>query len=741
MINSLNVAQTGLLASKASVENVMNNIANANTEGYKKRVVETSELSIADTRIWGRGVSLDDTVRITSQYMYDNIIKENSTETYYSQMSTLLSNVESAFSETDESGFSADLDRYYQTIESLRANPENEVYKSELSLNGQQIVDDLQSLYADIEDQEELAMDALNQYVKEINNILSDIAEVNDKINDQGYASNDLLDKRDLLEKELSSYANVSIDRDNEFYELKLGGEVVVRNNNARILTIGEEATPQRDRYVNNDQTSSILNGVTFDQQDKIVFDLNNTTSISVEYGESLTFDLDGDGVDDNVTVDETNYVRALVYKINSNSQLASQVKAYNGNYYLDENGTKVTDDSSDAFLLLESKVDGVEGNFESKITFVESSYTTISTSDNGVTSSNLISSIASSGISDGTSISFDVTLNAAQATDTQMAATFTDDTGAYFTLSPTFTNGVTYDSTTGQINIPAGVTTFSITMDTNELADTDVNQNYTFALTDDSIVPTATLGATVTVLDVSTAISNNIFKTEEQSNDATNTVSLQTFDEAITVSDGKLKAILENLTTESGKNKFDTYKTALDDFAKTFVDMTASYFKNDDDTYIYGEMATDESGVEATTISLFSGANVKSLSFNENAIGDLTQADYDYLATMQWKDDISFQGFGQDSSITDSDNELRSFSEFFQDLRIKISRDKENSDFLLDTQKAITESLTNSYEQMVNVDTDEEMVDLIKFQAAYTANAKIITVVDEMLDTILGIR
>lgn len=36
MIHSLNVAQTGLAASKASVENVMNNVANANTEGYKK---------------------------------------------------------------------------------------------------------------------------------------------------------------------------------------------------------------------------------------------------------------------------------------------------------------------------------------------------------------------------------------------------------------------------------------------------------------------------------------------------------------------------------------------------------------------------------------------------------------------------------------------------------------------------------------------------------------------------------
>ncbi|XPV68976.1 MAG: flagellar basal body protein [Halarcobacter sp.] len=36
MLNSLNVAQTGLSAAKVAVENVSNNIANQNTPGYKK---------------------------------------------------------------------------------------------------------------------------------------------------------------------------------------------------------------------------------------------------------------------------------------------------------------------------------------------------------------------------------------------------------------------------------------------------------------------------------------------------------------------------------------------------------------------------------------------------------------------------------------------------------------------------------------------------------------------------------
>ena len=106
-------------------------------------------------------------------------------------------------------------------------------------------------------------------------------------------------------------------------------------------------------------------------------------------------------------------------------------------------------------------------------------------------------------------------------------------------------------------------------------------------------------------------------------------------------------------------------------------------------------------------------------------------------MGTIQWKKDVEFDGFAQDGSSVYA----TSFSEFYQEIRVNISSDKENNDFLLEAQDAVKQSLQFSYDQLTKVDNDEEMVNLIKFQAAYTANAKIITVVDEMLQTILGIR
>ena len=90
MLSTLNVSYTGLNAAKSAVENVSNNIANENTPGYKKRVVEFSEIGQMDSMLAGRGVSVDGVYRVTSQYLYDKLMNENSKSNYYDKLSSML---------------------------------------------------------------------------------------------------------------------------------------------------------------------------------------------------------------------------------------------------------------------------------------------------------------------------------------------------------------------------------------------------------------------------------------------------------------------------------------------------------------------------------------------------------------------------------------------------------------------------------------------------------------------------
>ena len=74
----------------------------------------------------------------------------------------------------------------------------------------------------------------------------------------------------------------------------------------------------------------------------------------------------------------------------------------------------------------------------------------------------------------------------------------------------------------------------------------------------------------------------------------------------------------------------------------------------------------------------------------------------------------------------------------FYQNLLVTISSNVEDNSFKLEAQDAIVNSLESTYNNLTKVDSDEEMINLLQYQAAYEANAKIITAVDEMLQTLL---
>ena len=249
MLSTLSVSQSGLNAAKIAVENVSNNIANENTVGYKKRVVQLSELEQMNSGFTGRGVSADNAYRITSQYMYDKLISENSKLSYYSKSSSMLSSVEAIFKETTNSGLSSDLNRYYQSVENLRTNPNSQVYKTALQNQGTILVESLQNLYTSVENQQKSEKSALYTNVGDVNDTLKQIGIINEKIGKYG-ETNDLLDKRDQLESELSNYADISVSRDNGFYELKISGQTAISNNtNVKTLNIVEENTVQKDKF------------------------------------------------------------------------------------------------------------------------------------------------------------------------------------------------------------------------------------------------------------------------------------------------------------------------------------------------------------------------------------------------------------------------------------------------------------------------------------------------------------
>lgn len=621
MLGTLSVSHTGLNAARYAIDTIGNNQANENTPGYKKRVSELSEIGQVNGIMTGRGVLFDAVYRVTSQYLYDKLTSETSKLNYYEKVSALVGGVEMALKETDDTGISAEINRYYQAVENLRTNPNSEIYKSDLKRQGEVLVDNLQNIYKTIEAQQKDERKELNANVERINNILHDIASVNEKIQRYGTATNDLLDKRDLLELQLSEYVNISVDRDNDFYSLKIGDSTVISNNtNVQKVNLNDIKKEQVDKFNHieylTDNTFKIYDSLKYNDDysskglavgDTVTLKLNNTYDLSLTLGETVQADLgDGNGLQ-NITITEDNLTRVMVYKINSNVDLKGVVTAYNGDYAVDSNGNKITNNTQDNYLRIESALPGVENSFESRVAIEKA--------------------------------------------------------------------GATHRE--------------------------------------------------------------SIYKNEEESKEASSKVVFAIDEREINISFGTVKAELENLDSTSDKNSYKKVLDKLDSFAMTLSDVYDKFIIVGEDEYIYGEAGVDENLGEIKNIGLFSGTSVKTLVFNKNVVNGLKQEQLDYMASMQWNDNLTFDGKAQNP---DSLNKA-GLTDFFRDIRISVSAEKESNDYLKDTQEVIQTSIKTSYDNLVKVDKDDEMLNLMKFQAAFTANAQVITAINEMIQTILGMR
>jgi len=754
MLNILNVAQSGLKISQTQVENVMNNLANENTPGYKKRVVNISEIDHSDSRLTGRGVQIEDVSRVTNVYLYQSLIREESSLSGIEKLSSMLSNVESIFKETDTSGMSADINRYFKSIENLRTSPRNEIYKNDLENNAKVIVSNLQTMYKNIEEVEETTLLGIKENVNEVNNILKEIGNISQKIAETTTNSaNDLLDKRDMLEKELAKYIDVKISRE-DHYQLTIAGITAVRfDTNVEEIQLIENYTPQSDVYAQVDRDGKTI----VPYEDSLIPDTWVTVPVSEEQVITLSGIVD-DGSGDapgtaktikflGTTVPTTMGADATALALDIKGQETEIIAKWNSEHpeqeiksitnnsntieiiYEDiEGDVPAIDNTADNGINFTGSVETTKGKVDS-LTFVYNNEVSLTVTKGEIIRDNQGNQIDldGDGILGGDDIvTKDNALKAMMYKINQsrdIGGNIKVYNGAY-ELADDGTKILTNDSRHSKFDSANPNKDRYLVIESSVLG-----EKGSFVgefLVNDSQVPNIN-GDLVTA-------KKHVEKNELLSQKGIDDIHLEIFEKEISIESGALKSMIDNVKTDSGNNIFNQYKEKLDQFAKTLSNMTDAYIENADQSYIYGtdaiELHSDED--KKVSLNLFSGANVKSLKFNEGSLNTLTQNNLDYLATIQWKDDINFDPESEDA---------QSFSQFYQTLRVDVADNKENIDFKQGAQAAVKESIENAYDKMTKVDKDAEMIELIKFQSAYSANAKMITVVDEMLQTLLGMK
>lgn len=716
MLNILDVAQSGLKISQTQVENVMNNLANENTPGYKTRVVDVSESAHIDARITGRGVSIEGISRVTNVYMYQNLVNESSKESALKELDVMLNDIESIFYETDDAGLSADLNRYFQSIENLKTSPQNEIYKNDLANNANILLGSLKTIYSDIETREATTINTASDMVEEVNNILRSIGDISEQILYSTVPVNDLYDKRDALEKELAQYVDIEISRDLN-YELKIAGITAIRfDSNVHEIHLVEDYTYQKDVYTKEGTmtTSSLIQPTWGDGTaavpEKQTITVEGAATAPVSFlGHPIAGSVSGDSAEntiDRIIADKANIISTwnAIHpdrKINDITKTsASELTVVYDDLMGD---VPPIDPSQSSGIVFAKSLESVKGKRDS-ITYRLNDSVEVT-------------------VTEGETLTFDVDGNG-----TNDVVTVNKDN-----LIRSLVYKINSLADTKDL-ITAYNGDYVLDKDGNKVLRTPLNQDHYLVIEANFPGTKNSFDGTIIVTDAgASSVHTIVDRNSTLSDDAQNNVHLEIYDNPITIDSGMLKPMLDNVNTTSYNNYYQDYKDKLDLFAQKLADLSNGFIENSDGTYVWGASASElKSNYDETiNIGLFSGSSVKSLEFNANMINTLTQQKLDYLADLQWKDDIDFDGTGEN---------LTSFSKFYQELRVDLADDRENIIFKKESQMAVRESLELTYDKLTKVDSDEQMIELIKFQSAYEANAKMITIVDEMLQTLLGI-
>jgi flagellar hook-associated protein 1 FlgK len=112
-------------------------------------------------------------------------------------------------------------------------------------------------------------------------------------------------------------------------------------------------------------------------------------------------------------------------------------------------------------------------------------------------------------------------------------------------------------------------------------------------------------------------------------------------------------------------------------------------------------------------------------ISGNNAVANSMTQLQYDKL-----------NFYNKDGSST-----KESLDGFYRFITASMATDGEKATRHKDTTTALFNTVNSEFQSISGVNTDEELTNLMKFQTAYGANAKVITTIDQMLNTLLGIK
>lgn len=209
------------------------------------------------------------------------------------------------------------------------------------------------------------------------------------------------------------------------------------------------------------------------------------------------------------------------------------------------------------------------------------------------------------------------------------------------------------------------------------------------------------------------------------------------------------MQDVINQINENTDDNADQNALNDIDDYFNAIFDSNTGEFqispKNQSNIYISikdnGSNFAGALGINR----LFDGDGAYNIQINDAYTEDPTKlrqwgspssgnADVANLMQQMQYDDLPFQ--------TDKNTiKPMQLAQYYRLLGGEIATDTQAIKTSLETKTALFASIQKEHQNISQVSVDEEMVNLIKFQSGYSANAKVVSTIDKMIDTLLGIK
>lgn len=209
------IGLTGLQAAQLALLTTENNVTNANTPGYtRQRTVQASNPGImTGAGSIGQGVHVDTVQRMYSAYLTGQVNSAQSSVSELQAFGDQIGQIDNMLADPS-AGLTPSLQDFFTSVQQMAANPDQLPDRQSVVSSAQTLVQRFQALQNRFDQLSSQVNSRIQESVTNINAYTSQIADLNQRIvvAQAGFNQppNDLLDQRDALVGELGKLVNVS---------------------------------------------------------------------------------------------------------------------------------------------------------------------------------------------------------------------------------------------------------------------------------------------------------------------------------------------------------------------------------------------------------------------------------------------------------------------------------------------------------------------------------------------------